>query len=314
VVRPWRALTAWRGSSTFAVHAAAAAQARCTARISAGVGSTGEPGRNWTARMTRRSATSMSANQTACLVWYQGARAAGGDVGGGLAMQRLPADHQAHAHQTERDGPLHGLAGAVRACPTPATCRLSSNSTSIGQRSAQRSPSAAGLALRSVDTSARSYPSGAPAARTSTTCTGRGPNVPYHRQRQQAPPPACARRSRPRPPAASAGWSARRARSAPAGACPWCGVGRACRSERRQLVQCGVRARPGRDLNLLGEVPQGLAGVGGVTGQVDLAVGAALGDQGDQLDRQVKLGPVGLLGTPQAAHDRQAHRPLRHKR
>jgi site-specific DNA recombinase len=82
----------------------------------------------------------------------------------------------------------------------------------------------------------------------------------------------------------------------------------------RQLVQCSVSAQPGRELNLLGEVPQGLAGVGGVTGQVDLAVGVALGDQGDQLDRQVQLGPVGLLGTPQAAHDRQTHRPLRHKR
>ena len=82
----------------------------------------------------------------------------------------------------------------------------------------------------------------------------------------------------------------------------------------RQLVQRGVAAQPGGDRHLGGQRPQRLAGVGGVTGQVDLAVGAALGDQADQLDRQGQLGPVGLLGAPQAAHDRQAHHPLGHKR
>jgi pyridoxamine 5'-phosphate oxidase-like protein len=41
---------------------------------------------------------------------YQGA--AGGEVGGGLAMRCIPADDQAHAKQPERHGALHGPAAA----------------------------------------------------------------------------------------------------------------------------------------------------------------------------------------------------------
>jgi transposase len=53
---------------TFAVYAAAVAQACCTARISSWVGSTSRDGRNWAVMSTRRSAASMSATDGACLV------------------------------------------------------------------------------------------------------------------------------------------------------------------------------------------------------------------------------------------------------
>lgn len=88
-------------------------------------------GGNWAVRSSRRSAASMSASETVCLVLYQGAWARwAGHVQGGLTVGRVPADGQAYAQQAERHGALHGVGVRLRACPTPATWRASSNSTS----------------------------------------------------------------------------------------------------------------------------------------------------------------------------------------
>lgn len=60
----------------------------------------------------------MSATDGACLVWYQGA-AAGSDVDGGLAVQRVPHHSQRQAHQAEGDGALDRAAGAVAGLTDP---------------------------------------------------------------------------------------------------------------------------------------------------------------------------------------------------
>jgi hypothetical protein len=53
--------------------------------------------------------------------------------------------------------------------------------------------------------------------------------------------------------------------------------------------------------------------LGGVTDQVDAAVGSALGDERDQRTGQVELAATWLVGPPQAGEHRQAHR-LRQER
>jgi hypothetical protein len=85
----------------------------------------------------RRSAVSMSANDTACLAWYQGARArqAATSTAGWpwVAYQTTVSDRHSKPKGTVRSTARRVR---LRACPTPTTYQLASKATSICQRSA----------------------------------------------------------------------------------------------------------------------------------------------------------------------------------
>jgi hypothetical protein len=85
-----------------------------------------------------------------------GACPAGGDVGGGLAVLGVPADHQAQAPQPERDGPLDRRRGAVACLPDahdlPALFEADLHAPPVGVPFDQLG----GVVARSVETTASS--------------------------------------------------------------------------------------------------------------------------------------------------------------
>ena len=82
--------------------------------------------------------------------------AAGGDVGGVVAVPGVPHDDEGAGDHFERDGPLDGAADPVRASSAPSTLRVLAKACSMLHRAAYRWMSSAGAVARSVLTRARS--------------------------------------------------------------------------------------------------------------------------------------------------------------
>src|SRR6266498_537917 len=123
--------------SGFALHATLAGPAAWAWRSSSRVGVTSRDGRNWAAGSSRRSALSMSASDTVCLVRYQGARARWAATSA-AGWPCWAYQHTTRLTHSRPKGTVRWTARGVRlrAWPTPATCRLSSNKTSTCQRAA----------------------------------------------------------------------------------------------------------------------------------------------------------------------------------
>src|SRR5829696_1848293 len=123
--------------SGFALHAALVASAACAWRSSSRVGVTSRDGRKWAASSSRRSALSMSASETVCLVRYQGARARWAATSA-AGRPCWAYQHTTRLTHSRPKGTVRSTARGVRlrAWPTPAICPLPSNKTSTCQRAA----------------------------------------------------------------------------------------------------------------------------------------------------------------------------------
>ena len=267
--------------------------------------------------MTRRSAVSMSANDTACLAWYQGARArrAATSVVGWPCSAYHTTVNDTHTQQAERDGPLDRAAGAVAGLPDAgdlaaffeqhlhrpavgvAADQLGCGGRKVGGDQGQVEAVGRVRVAHQYHVHRAGAEHAGPQAGKVRDGGDAAAAVAGHRKQRERGVDHAGQHLQVRQPGALDPWSA------PSPGRWWC-----------QLVQRGVAAQPGRHRHLGGQPGQRLAGVGGVADQVDATVGKVGADEPDQLAGQVELGAAGLAGPPQPGQDRQAHRPVGHKR